>query len=77
MICVQRLHGVIGREPIRPDEMPVGAQLTSMKWREFDLQGVRAQVERDEGPSFTLVAQVPLIARRCLTASRSTNSAAR
>ena len=60
VICVQRLHGVIGREPIRPDEMPVGAQLTSMKWREFDLQGVRAQVERDEGPSFTLVAQVPL-----------------
>ena len=60
VICVQRLRGVIGREPMRPDEMPVGAQLTSMKWREFELQGVRAQVERDEGPSFTLVAQVPL-----------------
>lgn len=60
VLCVQRLHGVIGREPIRQDEMPVGAQLTTMKWREFELQGVRAQVERDEGPSFSLVAQVPL-----------------
>ncbi|HET9003597.1 MAG TPA: hypothetical protein VFN39_06305 [Gemmatimonadaceae bacterium] len=60
VLCVQRLRGVIGREPIRPDEMPVGAQLTTMKWHDFELYGVRAQVERDEGPSFTLVAQVPL-----------------
>jgi len=60
VLCVQRLHGVIGREPIGADEIPVGAQLTTLKWQEFELQGVKAQVERDEGPSFTLVAQVPL-----------------
>lgn len=60
ILCVQRLHGVIGREPMRADELPVGARLTTLRWREFDLQGVRAQVERDEGPAFSLVAQVPL-----------------
>ena len=60
ILCVQRLHGVIGREAMRPDEVPVGAQLTTLRWREFDVQGVRAQVERDEGPAFSLVAQVPL-----------------
>jgi hypothetical protein len=60
VLCVQRLHGTIGREPIRPDELPAGAQLTALRWREFDLQGVRAMTERDEGPSFSLVAQLPL-----------------
>lgn len=60
ILCVQRLHGVIGREPMKPDELPVGARLTTLRWHEFELQGVQAQVERDEGPAFTLVAQVPL-----------------
>jgi hypothetical protein len=60
VLCVQRLHGVIGRDPIRADELPVGAQLTTLRWGEFELQGVRANVERDEGPGFSLVAQVPL-----------------
>jgi hypothetical protein len=60
VLCVQRLHGVIGREAIKPDELPVGAQLTTMKWHEFELQGMRAQMEADEGPAFTLAAQVPL-----------------
>jgi hypothetical protein len=60
VLCVQRLHGVLGRDAMRQDELPVGARFTPLRWHEFELQGVRAQVERDEGPSFTLVAQVPL-----------------
>ena len=60
VLCVQRLHGVLGRDPMRADELPAGAHFTNLRWQEFELQGVKAAVERDEGPAFTLVAQVPL-----------------
>lgn len=60
VLCVQRLHGVLGRDAIRPDEVPAGAQLTALKWHDLELQGMRAMAEADEGPAFTLVAQVPL-----------------
>lgn len=60
VLCVQRLHGVLGRDNMRADEVPAGAQLTALRWRDFDLQGVRALTNREDGPVFSLVAQVPL-----------------
>lgn len=60
VLCVQRLHGVLGRDDVRPDEIPVGAHVTPFHWGEFEIQGVRALTERDEGPAFSLVAPIPL-----------------
>ena len=60
VLCIQRMHGVLGREKLSGADLPVGSQLTTLRWRDFDIAGIRSRAERDEGPLFVLAAQVPL-----------------
>ena len=61
ILCVQRMHGVLPREAMRPQDLPATTQLVSFKWKEFDLQGLRSLVSPQGGEqAFVLVAQVPL-----------------
>jgi len=61
ILCVQRMHGVLPREAMRPEDLPAGTQLVSFKWKEFDLQGLRSLVSQQNGErAFALVTQLPL-----------------
>jgi hypothetical protein len=60
ILCVQRLHGVLPREAMRQEDIPVTTQLVSFKWKDFDLQGLRSHAVQAGEPVFVLVAQVPL-----------------
>lgn len=60
ILCVQRLHGVLPREAMKPEDVPATTQLVNLKWKEFDLQGLRSRAVQAGEPVFVLVAQVPL-----------------
>ena len=61
ILCVQRMHGVLPREEMRQEDLPATTQLVSFKWKEFDLQGLRALASQQGGEqAFVLVTQVPL-----------------
>ncbi|HLB81830.1 MAG TPA: hypothetical protein VJJ54_01970 [Gemmatimonadales bacterium] len=61
ILCVQRMHGVLPREAMRPEDVPATTRLVSFKWKEFDLQGLRSLVSPQGGEqAFVLVTQVPL-----------------
>jgi hypothetical protein len=60
ILCVQRMHGVLPREAMKPQELPATTQLVSFKWKEFDLQGLRSLVSQAGEQVFVLVTQVPL-----------------
>jgi hypothetical protein len=60
IMCVQRMHGTIGREPLRPQDLPPGSTLVHYKWKEFDIDGVRTDTAESGNPVVILAAQMPL-----------------
>lgn len=60
LLCVQRLHGTLGREGMRQADLPGPAQLVHFKWRGFDLDGVRTDTAESGNPIVIFAAQVPL-----------------
>lgn len=60
VLCVQRMHGELGREAMRPEQVPATAQSVSFRWKDFDIQGLRSLVSQDGKQVFVLVTQVPL-----------------
>lgn len=60
IMCVQRLHGTIGRERVRQQDLPPGAQLVHYKWRGFDIDGMRTDTAESGNRVVILAAQVPL-----------------
>lgn len=60
ILSVQRLHGVLPREAMKPEDVPATTQLVTLKWKEFDLQGLRSRTVQGGESVFVLVAQVPL-----------------
>ena len=60
ILCVQRMHGVLPRDAMKPEDVPATTQLVSFKWKEFDLQGLRSLVSQAGERVFVLVTQVPL-----------------
>lgn len=60
ILCVQRLRGVLPREAMRQEDLPPHAQLVTLKWKTFDIQGIRTLGEQNGRGVFILVAQVPL-----------------
>ncbi|HEY6157638.1 MAG TPA: hypothetical protein VIV88_09290 [Gemmatimonadales bacterium] len=60
ILCVQRMHGVLPRDAMKPEDVPATTQLVSFKWKEFDLQGLRSLVSQAGEQVFVLVTQVPL-----------------
>ncbi len=49
ILCVQRMHGVLPREAMKPEDLPASTQLVSFKWKEFDLQGLRSLASQQGG----------------------------
>lgn len=60
IMCVQRLHGTIGREALRPQDVPPGSQLVHYKWKGFDIDGIRTDTAESGNPVVILSAQMPL-----------------
>lgn len=60
VLCVQRLRLTMGRDTLTAADVPAGAELQHFRWREFDLQGWRMRVTRDDGELSALTVQVPL-----------------
>ncbi len=60
IICVQRLHGTIGREGLRQQDLPPGTQLVHYKWKGFAIDGTRTDTAESGTPVVILAAQVPL-----------------
>ena len=60
ILCVQRMHGTIGREGLRPQDVPAGSQLVHYKWKGFDIDGIRTDTAESGNPIVILAAQLPL-----------------
>lgn len=60
IMCVQRLHGTIGRDGLRPQDVPPGSQLVHYKWKSFDIDGIRTDTAESGNPVVILAAQMPL-----------------
>jgi len=60
IMCVQRMHGTIGREALRPEDVPPGSKLVHYKWKGFDIDGVRTDTAESGNPVVILAAQMPL-----------------
>ena len=60
-LCVERLHGTLGREPMTAEQLgSPNLLLTSFRWNEFDIEGVESVASADNGFTSTFVAQIPL-----------------
>ena len=60
-LCVERLRGTLGREPMTAEQLgSPNLLLTSFRWNEFDIEGVEAVATPDNGFTSTFVAQIPL-----------------
>jgi hypothetical protein len=60
VLCVQRLHGRLGRERLKPEDVPSYSQLMTFKWKGFDIDGLKTDTTDSGQPVVVLVAQVPL-----------------
>lgn len=60
IMCVQRLHGTIGREGVRQQDLPPGATLVHYTWKGFAIDGLRTDTAESGTRVVILAAQVPL-----------------
>ncbi|HXI33577.1 MAG TPA: hypothetical protein VNH63_05795 [Gemmatimonadales bacterium] len=60
IMCVQRLHGTIGREGVRQQDLPPGAKLVHYTWKGFNIDGSRMDTVESGNAVVILAAQVPL-----------------
>jgi hypothetical protein len=60
VFCVQRMRGTLGRERMKREDLPASVELTTFKWKGFDIDGVRSAHEESGDPVVVILAQVPL-----------------
>ena len=60
VLCVQRLHGTLGRKGMRQEDLPSSIQLVRFQWKGFNIDGVRSDTVQAGIPVIVLVSQVPL-----------------
>ena len=60
VLLVVRMHGILPREAMRQEDVPAKTQVVTLKWKGFDVSGLRTQASQEGKPVFVLVAQVPL-----------------
>ena len=60
LLCVQRMHGVLGRDRLKPSDLPATTQLSSQKWKGFDIDVMRTDTAQAGAPVVVYAAQVPL-----------------
>ena len=60
VLLVARMHGTLPREAMRQEDVPANTQVVSLKWKGFDVSGLKTLTTQAGQPVFVLVAQVPL-----------------
>jgi hypothetical protein len=60
IVAVERLHGVILREDLKADAANRALEMTTERWKEFDISVARVSEEINGVPAVVLNAQVPL-----------------
>jgi hypothetical protein len=60
VLCVQRMRGVLGRERMRPEDLPPVTHLVRFQWKGFDIDGLQTDTAHAGSPVVVLVAPVPL-----------------
>jgi hypothetical protein len=60
VLCVQRMRGTLGRERMRPEDLPPATHLVRFQWKGFDIDGLHTDTAHAGSPVVVLVAPVPL-----------------
>jgi hypothetical protein len=62
LLCVQRMHAVLGHERLKSSDLPPRSQLMTVKWSGFDIDAIRTDTAAATagGPITIYTAQVPL-----------------
>jgi hypothetical protein len=60
ILCVERMRAVLGRERLKPTELPPRTQLLTVRWQGFDIDVIRADTVKSGAPFVVYRAQVPL-----------------
>lgn len=60
LLCVQRMRAVLGREHLKPADLPSRSQLMTVKWNGLDIDAIRTDTTGGGGAITVYTAQVPL-----------------
>lgn len=60
ILCVQRMHAVLGRERLTPADLPPHAQLLTVRWQGFEIDAIRTDTAVSGAPLVIYTARVPL-----------------
>ena len=60
VLLVARMHGTLPHEAMRGEDVPANTQVVTLKWKGFDISGLKTLTTQAGKPVFVLVAQVPL-----------------
>jgi hypothetical protein len=60
VLCVERMHGTLGREHLKPSDLPLNSQLLTVRWNGLDIDAIRTDTGQTGTPITVYTAQVPL-----------------
>lgn len=60
ILCIQRMHATMGRERLKQADLPPQVRLIAMKWKGFEIDGIRTDTVQAGFPVAAYAAQVPL-----------------
>ncbi len=60
VLCVQRMHGVLGQQHLKAADLPRGTRLSTLKWKGFDVDVIRTDTVESGSAIVVYAAQVPL-----------------
>jgi hypothetical protein len=59
-LCLERMHTVLGRERLKPDDLTPGTELMAVRWQGFDIDATKTDTVLSGPPIVVYRAQVPL-----------------
>src|SRR6267154_2058825 len=60
VLCVQRMHATLGREHLKPSDLPARSQLVTVRWNGLDIDAIRTDTAQTGAAITVYTAQVPL-----------------
>src|SRR2546425_8217888 len=60
VLCVQRMHATLGREHLKPSDLPAKSQLMTVRWNGLDIDAIRTDTAQTGAAITVYTAQVPL-----------------
>ena len=58
ILCIQRMHATMGRERLKQADLPPQVRLIAMKWKGFEIDGIRTDTVQAGFPVAAYAAQV-------------------